>query len=89
MTSPPQPAFAGYGKNAIKMTRLSYRTFSVYAARLQLHPRLQPRQLDAEADNAEGGGAVVTDQPAREIDQDRRQGYLPRVPITRNGVDRL
>jgi hypothetical protein len=40
--------------------------------------RLQPRQLHADAGDAEDGGAVVADQPAGEADQDRRQGGLPR-----------
>ena len=40
--------------------------------------RLQPRQLHADARDAEGGGTVVTDQPAGEADQDRRQGGQPR-----------
>ena len=38
---------------------------------------LQSRQLHANAGNAEGGGAVVANQPAREADQDRRQGGEP------------
>jgi hypothetical protein len=39
---------------------------------------LQSRQLHANAGNAEGGGAVVADQPAREADQDRGEGRQPR-----------
>jgi hypothetical protein len=38
---------------------------------------LQPRRLHAAAGNAEGSGAVVADQPAREASQDRRQGGEP------------
>ena len=34
---------------------------------------LQPWQLHAHAGDAEDGGAVVADQPAREADQDRRE----------------
>src|SRR6516162_11266638 len=41
-------------------------------------PRVQPRQLHADAGNAASGGAVVADQPAREADQDRREGCEPR-----------
>ena len=36
--------------------------------------RLQPCQLHADAGDAQGGGTVVADQPAREADQDRRKG---------------
>src|SRR5215204_3456917 len=41
--------------------------------------RLQPGQLHAHAGDAEDGGAVVADQPAREADQDRREGRQPRA----------
>jgi len=50
---------------------------------------LQPRQFDANAGDAQGGGAAVTDQPAREADQDRCQGRQPwpliHVPDGRGG----
>jgi hypothetical protein len=60
------------GKGAIKWTRLSCRTFAANAVRLQLPcAGLQPRQLHADAGDAQGGGAVVADQPAREVNQDR------------------
>ena len=36
--------------------------------------RLQPRQLRADAGDAQGGGAMVTDEPAGEADQDWREG---------------
>jgi hypothetical protein len=36
---------------------------------------LQPRQFLADAGDAEDRGAVVADQPAKEADQDRRQGH--------------
>ena len=39
--------------------------------------RLQPWQFHADARDAQGGGAVVADKPAREADQDRRQGRQP------------
>src|SRR5271165_4009809 len=39
---------------------------------------LQSRQFHADAGDAEDGGAVVADQPAREADQDRCQGREPR-----------
>ena len=38
---------------------------------------LQPRQFHANAGDAQGGGAVVTSQPARQADQDRCQGRQP------------
>jgi hypothetical protein len=40
-------------------------------------PGVQPWQLHADAGDAEDGGAVVADQPAREADQDRRKGRQP------------
>jgi len=66
------------GKGAIKWTRLSCRTF----ARQRRPPpapcaRLQSRQPHADAGDAQGGGAVVADQPAREANQDRREGRQP------------
>ena len=39
---------------------------------------LQSRQLHADAGDAEDRGAVVADQPAGKIDQDRREGRQPR-----------
>src|SRR4051812_31710415 len=41
-------------------------------------PRVQYRQFHAHAGDAEDGAAVVADQPAREVDQDRREGRPPR-----------
>src|SRR5713226_6417335 len=41
--------------------------------------RLQPRQLHADTGDAEDRAAVVADQPARETDQDRREGRQPRA----------
>ena len=38
---------------------------------------LQPRQFHSSAGDAQGGGAVVTNQPARQADQDRCQGRQP------------
>jgi hypothetical protein len=49
--------------------------------------RLQPWQLHAHAGDAEGSGAVVADQPAREADQDRCQGRQPR-PLRHLPIDR-
>ena len=40
--------------------------------------RLQPGKFHAHAGDAQDGGAVVADQPAREADQDRREGRQPR-----------
>src|SRR5712671_2543027 len=37
-----------------------------------------PSTIHANAGDAQGGGAVVADQPAREADQDRREGRPPR-----------
>jgi hypothetical protein len=67
------------GKNAIKWTRLSCRSFAANTGTPSA-PRscLQPRQFHADARDAEDGGAVVADQPAREADQDRREGRQPR-----------
>jgi len=38
---------------------------------------VQPGQFHAHAGDAEDGGAVVVDQPAREADQDRCEGRQP------------
>jgi DDE family transposase len=66
------------GKGAIKWTRLSCRTFAANAVRLRLHGAgLQPGELHANAGAAQGGGAVVGDQPQGEADQDRREGRQP------------
>ena len=43
---------------------------------------LQPWQFHADAGDAEDGGAVVADQPAREADQDRREGRQPWPHVT-------
>jgi hypothetical protein len=40
-------------------------------------PRLKLRQFYADIGNAQDGGAVVADQPAREAHQDRREGRRP------------
>ena len=42
-----------------------------------LYTRLQPRQLHADAGDAQGGGTVVAEQPTREADQDRCEGHQP------------
>ena len=60
------------GKGAIKWTRLSCRSFAANAIRLQLHALAY--NLSNFVGDAEDRGAVVADQPAREADQDRRQG---------------
>ena len=55
------------GKGAIKWTRLSCRTLAANGRPSPApRPRAQPRQFHANAGDARGGGAVVTDQPARE-----------------------
>ena len=67
--------FIKQGKGAVKWTRLSCRTFAANAVRLQLHAlAYNLGKLHAHAGGAEDGAAVVADQPAREADQDRRQG---------------
>jgi hypothetical protein len=68
------------GKNAIKWTRLSCRTLAANAVRLQLHALAYNlanfiRTL-ATPRTAE---PVVADQPAREADQDRREGRQSRA----------
>ena len=65
------------GKGAIKWTRLSCRTFAANAVRLQSHALAYNPQLHADAGDAQGGGAMVTDEPAGEADQDRREGRQP------------
>src|ERR1700716_4164305 len=40
---------------------------------------LQPWQFHADAGDAADRGAVVADQPARQADQDRREGRQPRA----------
>src|SRR6476469_1361889 len=68
------------GKNAIKWTRLSCRTFAANAVRLQLHAlTYNLGNCHADAGDAEDGGAVVADQPAREANQDRREGRESRA----------
>ena len=50
--------------------------------------RLQSRQFHAHAGYAQGSCSMVSDQPAREADQNRRQSRQPRslrhVPVSRN-----
>jgi hypothetical protein len=43
---------------------------------------VQPWQFHADASDAQRGRTVVADQPAREADQDRRQGGPPRALVT-------
>jgi hypothetical protein len=77
------------GKGAIKWTRLAVMPFLRRQRRPSSAPRtgLQPRQFHADAGDAQNGRAVAANQPAREVDQDRRQGGEPRplrhVPIGR------
>jgi hypothetical protein len=60
------------GKGAMKWTRLSGRSFAANAVRLQLHALAYNLGNLMDAGDAQGGGAVVTDQSAGEADQDRR-----------------
>jgi len=50
--------------------------------------RLQSRQFHAHGGNAQGNCSMVSDQPAREADQNRRQGRQPRslrhFPVSRS-----
>jgi Transposase DDE domain group 1 len=62
------------GEGAIKWTRLSCRTFVPHPV---ARARLQPGQLHADAGDAQAGGAMVTDEPAGEADQDWRKGRQP------------
>jgi hypothetical protein len=60
------------GKGAIKWARLSCRTFAANVVRLQLHAlAYNLGNFMQHAGDAQGGAAVVADQPAREADQDR------------------
>ena len=76
------------GKNAINWTRLSCRKFRNNAVRLQLHalaykasrPGLQSGQLHEDTGFAEGGGALVDDDVARQAGEDRGQG-CPTWPL--------
>jgi hypothetical protein len=57
------------GKDAIKWTRLSCRTFAANAVRLQLHAlAYNLGNFMRDAGDAAGGGAVIVDQPTREAD---------------------
>ena len=70
------------GKSAIKWTRLSCRTLPPTPSVSSPCSRLQSRQLDADRGAARNNRAVVADQPARETDQDRREGRQPRALLT-------
>jgi Transposase DDE domain group 1 len=66
------------GKNAIKWTRLSCRTFAANVVRLQLHAlAYNLGNFMRTLAIAQGGGALVANQPAREADQDRCEGRRP------------
>jgi hypothetical protein len=66
------------GKNAIKWTRLSCRTFAANAVRLQLHAlAYNLGNFMRTLAIAQGGRAMVTDEPAGEADQDWREGSQP------------
>src|SRR6202049_2142568 len=65
-------------KGAINWTRLSCRTFAANAVRLQLHAMAYNLgNFMRTLAMAKDGRAVVADQPAREADQNRRQGREP------------
>jgi hypothetical protein len=61
------------GKGAIKWTRLSCRSSPSTSC-----ARLQSRQFYAHTGDAQGSSSMVSDRPAREADQNRRQGRQPR-----------
>jgi hypothetical protein len=78
------------GKGAIKWTRLSCRTFTVNAARLQLHAlAYNLGNFSSYARNAVCDPGLDAHEPAREADQDRSQDRSPRtlrhVPNGRGG----
>ena len=80
------------GKNAVKWTKLSCRTFKDNQTRLAVvRLGLQPGQLPAAAGLAETGATLVADDAAGEADQDRGQGDAARevrdVPTGRGGRD--
>jgi hypothetical protein len=78
ISAPRRCSGATKAKLAFKCTRLSCRTFVANAGASPAPcAGLQSRQLHASAGDAEGGGAVVTNQPMREAAQDRRQGGEP------------
>ena len=67
------------GKGAIKWTRLSCRTFAANAVRLQLHAlAYNLGNFMRTLAMPKAAEPMVADQPAREADQDRRQGHQPR-----------
>ena len=68
------------GKNAINWTRLSCRKFRNNAVRLQLHAWPTIGQLHEDTGFAEGGGALVDDDVARQAGEDRGQG-CPTWPL--------
>ncbi len=80
------------GKNAVKWTKLSCRTFKDNQSPLAVvRVGLQPGQLPAAAGLAETGATLVADDAAGEADQDRGQGDAARevrdVPTGRGGGD--
>ena len=69
------------GKNAINWTRLSCRKFRNNAVRPPAsRPGLQSGQLHEDTGFAEGGGALVDDDVARQAGEDRGQG-CPTWPL--------
>src|SRR5262245_30217827 len=93
MSRPPQRVVAFYnkrgtaeqwikeGKDAIKWTRLSCRTFAANAVRTSC-ARLQPRQLPTHVGDAGADQGLVADESEGKADQDRREGREPR-PLCR------
>jgi hypothetical protein len=66
------------GKGAIKWTRMSCRTFTVNAVRLQLHAlAYNLGNFMRTLALPQVGRAMVADQPQGEADQDRREGRQP------------
>ena len=74
------------GKGAIKWTRLSCRSFAANAVRLQLHALT--RAISCGCCDAQSGGVVVADPPAREAYQGPREGRQPRRYHVPNGRGR-
>ena len=71
---------AHFVKNAINWTRLSCRKFRNNAVRSSFRPGLQSGQLHEDTGFAEGGGALVDDDVARQAGEDRGQG-CPTWPL--------
>src|ERR1700686_2826372 len=66
------------GRQAIKWTRLSCRTFAQRCSTSTSRPRLQPRHFPAHVGDARADQRLVDDEPEGEAHQDRLHGRAPR-----------